>query len=104
MLKSLQITYRQVSKEQPKTPNAGSSVLEWAEAIYGINHNPWGRWVLSRPTPKQRLSLYIWEVQAILTAFKTDRYYRPYADFVSFLFGTVGLEKLLLLSVEARCG
>ena len=28
------------------------------------------------------------EVQAILAAFKTDRYYRHYADFVAFLFGT----------------
>ena len=63
---------------------------KWAGVKYGINLNPWSG-VLSRvkPTPKQKVKPFtVKEVQAVLAAFATDCYYHPYADFVSFLFGT----------------
>lgn len=42
-----------------------------------------------KPAPKQKVKPFTSkEVQAILMAFKADRYYHPYADFVAFLFGT----------------
>jgi integrase len=42
-----------------------------------------------KPAPKQKVKPFaLAEVQAILAAFRTDRYYQHYADFVTFLFGT----------------
>jgi integrase len=60
----------------------------WAEEI--ADTNPWSV-VLNqvKPAPKQKVKPFtVAEVQAILRAFESDRYYRHYADFVAFLFGT----------------
>lgn len=64
------------------------SCWNWAEQTLG--QNPWAS-VLERvkPAPKQKVKPFtLAEVQAILAAFRTDRYYQHYADFVTFLFGT----------------
>ena len=62
----------------------------WKWAPQPLSHNPWSH-VLGqiKPPPQQKVKPFTMaEVQAILAAFKTDRYYRHYADFVAFLFGT----------------
>lgn len=52
--------------------------------------NPWE--VIAKrikPAPKQMPKPFSREeIGAIIQAFRTDRYYHPYADFVEFLFGT----------------
>ena len=66
------------------------SCWKWAGVKYGVEPELWAK-VLNRvkPAPKQKVKPFtVEEVQAIVTAFKTDRYYHPYADFVSFLFGS----------------
>ncbi|MGD1929254.1 MAG: tyrosine-type recombinase/integrase [Leptolyngbyaceae cyanobacterium] len=60
----------------------------WAEDT--TTDNPWSG-ILSqvKPSPKQKVRPFtVTEVQAILKSFECDRYYRHYADFVAFLFGT----------------
>jgi integrase len=55
-----------------------------------FNANPWNA-VLDRAkvAPKQRVKPFTAaEVKAIESAFRHDRYYAHYADFVTFLFGT----------------
>lgn len=62
----------------------------WNWSKQTLKHNPWSL-VLKRvkPAPKQKVRPFtVAEVQSILAAFKTDRHYQHYADFVSFLFGT----------------
>ncbi len=62
----------------------------WNWASQTLEQNPW-QTVLNqvKPAPKQKVKPFtVAEVQAILQAFKTDRYYQHYADFVAFLFGT----------------
>ncbi|MBW4638289.1 MAG: site-specific integrase [Gloeocapsa sp. UFS-A4-WI-NPMV-4B04] len=63
---------------------------KWTEAKYEIKHNPWGEVLKTvKPEPKQKVKPFTaTEVQAILTAFSTDRYYQWYADFVAFLINT----------------
>ena len=64
------------------------SCWKWAEQR--LNDNPWSN-VLNKvkPAPKQKVKPFtVTEVQAILDAFNNNRYYRHYADFVAFLFGT----------------
>lgn len=54
-----------------------------------FNANPWNE-VLKRlkVAPKQKVKPFtVAEVQAIESAFRSDRYYSQYADFVTFLFG-----------------
>ncbi|MEO1347525.1 MAG: tyrosine-type recombinase/integrase [Cyanobacteria bacterium J06635_15] len=64
------------------------SCWNWAEET--LENNPWPPVIDKvKPAPKQKVKPFtLDEVQAILAAFKTDRYYRHYADFVAFLFGT----------------
>ncbi len=62
----------------------------WKWADQRLNDNPWSN-VLNKvkPAPNQKVKPFtVTEVQAILDAFKNNRYYRHYADFVAFLFGT----------------
>lgn len=61
---------------------------EWSEEALTLN--PWST-VLGKvkPSPKQKVKPFtVAEVRMILEAFRTDRYYRHYVDFVAFLFGT----------------
>jgi integrase len=62
----------------------------WNWASQTLEQNPW-QVVLNqvKPAPKQKVKPFtLAEVQTILQAFRTDRYYQHYADFVAFLFGT----------------
>lgn len=62
----------------------------WNWAKDTTAENPWSG-VLSqvKPRPKQKVRPFtVTEIQAILKSFEHDRYYRHYADFVAFLFGT----------------
>jgi integrase len=55
-----------------------------------IENNPWGE-LLEREKvpPKQKSNPFTHEeIQMIIKAFRSDRYYKHYADFVEFLFGT----------------
>ncbi|MBE9171198.1 tyrosine-type recombinase/integrase [Pleurocapsales cyanobacterium LEGE 06147] len=62
----------------------------WKWTEQSLSHNPWSSVVGKvKPTPKQKVKPFtVAEVQAILDAFRNNRYYRHYADFVAFLFGT----------------
>lgn len=65
---------------------------EWGRLKHLIefNANPW-RTALDRlkVAPKQKVKPFtVTEVQAIEAAFRCDRYYSHYVDFVTFLFGT----------------
>ncbi|MGK7874831.1 MAG: tyrosine-type recombinase/integrase [Xenococcaceae cyanobacterium] len=62
----------------------------WKWAEQSLSHNPWPS-VLAKvkPAPKQKVKPFtVTEVQAILDAFRNNRHYWHYADFVTFLFGT----------------
>ena len=62
----------------------------WNWANQTLDHNPWPE-VLGKvkPAPKQKVKPFtVEEIQDILAEFKVNRYYRHYADFVGFLFGT----------------
>ncbi len=55
-----------------------------------FNANPWTG-ILERQevAPRQRVKPFsVAEIQAIESAFKSDLYYKHYADFVTFMFGT----------------
>lgn len=62
----------------------------WKWAEQSLSHNPWSNVIGKvKPAPKQKVKPFtITEVQAIVDAFRNNRYYRHYADFVAFLFGT----------------
>lgn len=63
---------------------------KWAIEKYSLERNPWSNLVNGvKPPPRQKVKPFtMTEVQAIQAAFRGDRYYRHYADFVMFLFGT----------------
>ncbi|MEM6256400.1 MAG: tyrosine-type recombinase/integrase [Cyanobacteria bacterium P01_D01_bin.156] len=62
----------------------------WVWAAKNLPDNPWIAVLTQvKPAPKQKVKPFtLEEVQKILEGFRTDRYYRHYADFVTFLFGT----------------
>jgi integrase len=62
----------------------------WKWAEQSLSHNPWSSIVSKvKPAPKQKVKPFtVAEVKAILEAFRNNRYYRHYTDFVTFLFGT----------------
>ncbi|MCU0566291.1 MAG: tyrosine-type recombinase/integrase [Oculatellaceae cyanobacterium Prado106] len=63
---------------------------KWGMDKQGLKQNPWSTLVAGvKPPRKQKVRPFtVAEVQAILAAFRGDRYYNHYADFVTFLFGT----------------
>jgi integrase len=63
---------------------------QWAIKEKLLMDNPWRAvlWRLKVP-PKQRPRPFTSaEINAILTGFRSSRYYKHYADFVEFLFGS----------------
>jgi len=60
------------------------------ESLVDFSINPWNETLERlRVAPKQKVKPFtVAEVQAIENAFKNDRYYSHYADFITFLFGT----------------
>lgn len=65
---------------------------DWSrlKQLVEFDFNPWVG-VLERQevAPRQRVKPFsVAEIQAIESAFRSDRYYKNYADFVTFLFGT----------------
>jgi integrase len=66
------------------------SCWDWANGKYYLaSENPWPTQVQKiKPQPRQKTKPFTAaEVKAILTGFKSDRYYSHYADVVAFLFG-----------------
>jgi len=66
------------------------AVWSWGLKQGLVELNPWTE-LLSRVkvTPKQMPKPFSCEeIGAIIQAFRSDRYYHPYADYVEFLFGT----------------
>lgn len=67
-----------------------SACWNWGIKRGYVECNPWTELVSSvKIPPKQPPKPFSRdEIEAIIQAFRTDRYYYPYADYVEFLFGT----------------
>jgi integrase len=67
-----------------------SSAWEWGIKQDLVTMNPWkGAPQRVKVAPKQMPKPFSREeIGAIIQAFRTNRYYHPYADYVEFLFGT----------------
>lgn len=67
------------------------SCFTWAKGMYHVPpENPWtGLAARVKPQPRQGVKPFTQaEIRAILAAFRGDRHYWHYGDFVAFLFGT----------------
>lgn len=66
------------------------SCWNWAAGKYALESNPWnGLPSKVKGQPSQRVQPFTQaEIEAILGAFRSHKYYSHYSDFVSFLFGT----------------
>lgn len=79
---------------QPITAKERLFVIEscwkWALAQDLVELNPWKEMIKRvKPAPKQPPKPFtLEEIGAIVQAFRSDRYYHHYADYVEFLFGT----------------
>lgn len=66
------------------------AIWNWGIQKGLVEENPWqGMTLKIKVTPKQMSTPFTKEeIASIIQAFRTDRYYHSYADFVEFLFGT----------------
>jgi len=61
---------------------------EWGSGQNLTSQNPWADIVVKVPVKQKPLPFTKTEVSKILSAFRSDRYYSHYADYVEFLLGT----------------
>jgi integrase len=82
------------TKVEPITAKDRLSLIkacwEWAGSQNLVEHNPWKEAAKRfKVPPKQKAKPFTREeIGAIILGFRSDRYYRHYADYVEFLFGT----------------